>query len=1086
MQKNNNNNSALKNNENKLSFVEWAKENKQLINSSLITDGINFINENAEQLSTPISNLIINNRWHYIDKPKKKQSYRGEITCNSDGIPYLNLTYYTFRHGGQSVRFNSKEAIKELWLQERREFPLKCPTRSRIISSKPHETKPVSQIDWLKHDFEQWKSFKPSTEDLKNAYLKRKGLLGERIPGLRVGIDELPFELLKKGIKPVKKPVLAVKLINRQGNYCGLQKIDSLGEKRFTKGLSKKGSFALIGEDCLPEHLETVHICEGVATACSIFLATGEPVFVAMDAFNLLPASRNLKFLYSKASIQIWADNDWQKASKKLKGGKLLGNTGLIHANRTAFKLRNALVCTPDFNHLDESAKVSATDFNDLHLLCGLQALVDIPACKPDIPLALWHESFKYNRCAHGVVTPSQFAQGKKITYNNRYLPQSLFDDAGNGIHLVRSAIGTGKTEVVEKLIKKNPDKSVLFTTHLISLVESAASRLTLVSYNECDNFDLQIESRIAICLNSLGKLTAEGRLRDYDIVVIDEIEQVLARLTTKIEQKPLIFAVLKYVMQNAKMLICLDAHLSNTTAELISRFCPGKSVTIHFNTYEQGVNKEILFYDSVESLQLDALNALSNDKTVYLAFNAKREAYKTYSAINTAFPDKKGLYISSDSTGEKDSKAFFNNVNNVSKQYDYMVCTPSVSTGVSIDNGHFDFVGGIFNSQINTANDCIQALGRIRNHNTLHVFCEKRLGSKPLSPDVIRSKWSQTHAYDLSLMNLSEVGHKILLNPDYEQLTLLVTQAKNRSFNDFYEQFCLLALHDGMSLGYSDKSINAELKQYVTSFKAACIEQGSVKQEALELSAIELKNLANKPRKTLAETATYKKQQIIAFYQLSAHDEENITALTQVDNEGRFRKSLLNLEMALGDEQLAKKRFLEQLETGAQFAADLTHFAVLQQLLKKLLQTLNLDTSRGILSTEDYQYDAESLLKSGFFEWIEQNRNVLQGLISLPTANQLKKNPLRFISNLLSRVGLKQKRVGRAEKGLYHLDSERIELMNALTIRRRSTSMSAGIPLDAASKLPKKQSCMHSLREGLAKIKAFLAPKSLNLAIPI
>ena len=74
----------------------------------------------------------------------------------------------------------------------------------------------------------------------------------------------------------------------------------------------------------------------------------------------------------------------------------------------------------------------------------------------------------------------------------------------------------------------------------------------------------------------------------------------------------------------------------------------------------------------------------------------------------------------------------------------------------------------------------------------------------------------------------------------------------------------------------------------------------------------------------------------------------------------------------------------------------------------------------------------------------------------------------------------------GRTEKGLYHLDIERIELMNALIMRRRLNIMGTGIPLDAASKLTKKQSCLHSLMEGLAKIKAFLAPTPLNLAIPI
>src|SRR3546814_17434316 len=45
------------------------------------------------------------------------------------------------------------------------------------------------------------------------------------------------------------------------------------------------------------------------------------------------------------------------------------------------------------------------------------------------------------------------------------------------GVHLVRSAIGTGKTAIVEHLVKQNPKQSILFTTHLISLVESAADR---------------------------------------------------------------------------------------------------------------------------------------------------------------------------------------------------------------------------------------------------------------------------------------------------------------------------------------------------------------------------------------------------------------------------------------------------------------------------------------------------------------------------------------------------------------------------------------------------------------------------------
>ena len=761
----------------------------------------------------------------------------------------------------------------------------------------------------------------------------------------------------------------------------------------------------------------------------------------------------------------------------KTKFDRVLGNAGLIQANRTAFKLRGTLVCTPDFSSFDSERIKKATDFNDLHQLGGLHCIRSTIPQKPNLHLALWHDLRQFNQRAHGAVSPCQFRDGIKLSYNSRYLPNDVFKR--EGVHLVRSAIGTGKTAIVEHLVKKNPKQSILFTTHLISLVESAASRLELTSYNECDNFDLQIEHRLAICLNSLGKLTAEGSLRHYDVVIIDEIEQVLARLTSHIEQKPLIFSVLKHVMANAKTLICLDAHLSQATVQMVQRFCPNHPVTIHFNRFEPGCERKIAFHDSPESVQMAAMQALEKEQNVYLAFNSKKEAFKTYSALNMAFPEKKGLYISSDNAGDADNQAFFNNVNVVSKRYDYLVCTPSVSTGVSIDNGHFDFVGGVFNAQVNTANDCMQALGRIRNHKTLHVFCDKRQAFKSLNSDVIASKWLNTHPYDIGLMNLDKEGLRILLNPDYEQLTLLVTKARHASFNDFYLQFALLALHDGMTLTYFDTPLDATTQQQLRQFKHACIEQDMslISQAQLPLTAAQLVALAQKPRKTMSESRQYKKQQLIAFYNLSEKDDASITAMANMDKDGRFKKQVLALELALGDAALAKRRFVAQLEDGAQFAADLTHFSTLQMLYKKVLETLHLTTTHQTLALHDYQYTKDTIIESGFIAFIEEHRAIFQGLISLPSPKLLHRDPLRFLSMLLGRMGLKQKRVGRASLGLYHLDSERITLLNALIMRRAKGIAGISAPLDTSSCNIKAPSTTDFFIETFKKIKQFFTP---------
>ena len=110
----NNRNASLEQTNNK-SFTQWATENKPFIQARLIDAGIAFLNEQAEEVPVPVSSLITDNRWHYLHKSSKKQSYRAALDYNSDGIPYLALTYYTFRHGGHSERFDSKAVLKALW-----------------------------------------------------------------------------------------------------------------------------------------------------------------------------------------------------------------------------------------------------------------------------------------------------------------------------------------------------------------------------------------------------------------------------------------------------------------------------------------------------------------------------------------------------------------------------------------------------------------------------------------------------------------------------------------------------------------------------------------------------------------------------------------------------------------------------------------------------------------------------------------------------------------------------------------------------------------------------------------------------------
>ena len=1046
------------------SFFAWATshDNTSLINDYLINAGINFINDEAQDLSYPLNSLRLDGRWYYLDR-RQKQSYIAKFETTAQGFPKLNLTYHNFRQGGVSIAFDSFYALHLLWIEIKGSQPLKELTSKRIKASSKAKTianKAPENIDFLTSAKELWDSL---TLTGQGAYLDRKSLGDIKIPGLRFDKD-----------------YIAVAIIDSEGLFQGTQIIYANGKKRFSKGLKKKGNFAIIGDAALPAKLKTLRICEGVATAASIYAATGEPVFVALDAGNLLAAGKSLRKIYPKAPIIFYADNDWQKASQILPNGKKLGNTGLRAANHAAVILRNARVATPDFTSFDPLAAANSTDFNDLHLLAGINAVKNTKTCKPDLALAFANKIDKVRAKAHGILSANNFANGKKYSYESRFLPDLPLD---GGVHLIRSAIGSGKTEVVASFVKANPKASVLHITHLVALVESAAARFKLTSYKDCDQLDFYNEKRLAICLNSLPKLFSMAVSQTFDIVVIDEIEQLLMRLTSDIKQKPLVLSILKHLMKNAKTLICLDAHLSEITVQMINEICPDKEIYTHINDYASEEQRTIKFYENAESLQMQAMAALEKNQNVYLNCNSKQEAAKTYSAISASFPDKKGLYISGDNNGEREVCAFFKDVNKESRIYDYIISTPAVATGVSIDNNHFSFVGGVFSSQINTANDCMQSLGRVRDAKALHVYAEQRRAFLPLDDENIAAKWTHTHAYDLNLMQLdTETCKKIILNPLYEKLLILVTKQRNRSFNDFFAEFSLLALGENFNLTYSEDNLDDAQRKNLKAFKKAAIFED--KEDELNLTPEQIQALAKKTRKTLAETKAYKKQQTIEFFNLNTTETETINELVQLNKNNRLRYQLENMELALGGIDLATTRFKAQLADEERFAADLNYYVTQQLFFQKLLETLAIRCINNSLSADDFRYSKETIRDSGFLQWIDENRQVLQRIINIPSIERLNEDPLRFIAKLLSKIGLKQKRVGRAAKGVYQLDVERIAFLNSLIKRRQAGLVGQAMPLVVPA--TKKIDFKAIFKECLARIRDFFSPPLLPELSPI
>ena len=150
-----------------------------------------------------------------------------------------------------------------------------------------------------------------------------------------------------------------------------VQRILPNGRKLFTKGFEKPGCCVRLGS-IDPKHSTLLMVGEGYATCLTARMATSRqhPVFVALDAGNLMHVVLLLRALYPEIRILLLADDDW--LTKDQHSGELV-NPGRSAARAAAKKVDGCDFVTPIFAPATREQK--DTDFNDLHVREGLDAV---------------------------------------------------------------------------------------------------------------------------------------------------------------------------------------------------------------------------------------------------------------------------------------------------------------------------------------------------------------------------------------------------------------------------------------------------------------------------------------------------------------------------------------------------------------------------------------------------------------------------------------------------------------------------------------------------------------------------------------
>jgi hypothetical protein len=341
------------------------------------------------------------------------------------------------------------------------------------------------------------------------------------------------------------------------------------------------------------------------------------------------------------------------------------------------------------------------------------------------------------------------------IVLETEYLPPIGLQD---GVTLVKSPKGTGKTTALKKLVAeaKAKGKSVLLIGHRVILLRELATKLGLDCY--LDDGDLGGEfgytrpDHYAVSIDSLPRRLFQPR--PYDIIIIDECEQVFRHVIAKTVKNPnaVMTRLLSYI-GDSQSLYLLDADLNQVTMHFVfGERAKDKAAPVRMvlNTYV-AENRPCDLYDRPEDLIVDMIQAVRAGKRLFVACNSKRRAKLLARVIAKELGGKneKVLLITADEKVSQDVQDFLADIPTKYLQYQAVVASPAIGTGIDITfPGHareVDVAYGFFNSGINSHYDVDQQLGRVRDPGEVKVWVCNRKNFFEIEIDAVKLDLVQT-----------------------------------------------------------------------------------------------------------------------------------------------------------------------------------------------------------------------------------------------------------------------------------------------------------------------------------------------------
>lgn len=387
-------------------------------------------------------------------------------------------------------------------------------------------------------------------------------------------------------------------------------------------------------------------------------------------------------------------------------------------------------------------------------------------------------------------------------------------------INYVRVNTKTGKTNRCIEFTEGM--QTVVIVSFRRTFTREIANRFAdMAVYSDIDgDISLREYPRVIVQVDSLHRLKLTPG--DYiDALILDESESIISQFSNNLLDYSGTVATFKVLSEISGTIVAMDANLGDRTRRICGMMVPEKPIHNFCSTFNRdslpvykldgrivpantkGSKKSIaLEYVICDNDQIISRIARDLDSRANIAIftNSLTGAKSIYRFVSQYVPTNSIMMYTSE-TLESIKRTHFSNVDKYWTKYRVIICTPTVTAGISYTVDHFRSVYGWFTRHSCDVETCHQMINRVRSTQGMYICPDDHIGSWEYSTTPAAVEADLVNRRE-DLLKLSAASGDLTftftkaMKPEYTKdlrywITVYNIAHANKSRRDFRGYFC-------------------------------------------------------------------------------------------------------------------------------------------------------------------------------------------------------------------------------------------------------------------------------------------------------